>query len=204
MTSFFSGLFGKVSSMKDSTEQQEITNKINDIYESIAKGLEELNQKVNSVKELKEKLKNLPPPPPPPPQEKPKDIIDEQNNKENKEENKEGNKEGNNGELPNKVPNVVPEMPKAPIITQPAVPSDTSSPLPMPGGIVNQPTPPGSIASIGGFDGGKKRKLRTRAKRTISKNNNEPKNGKRTRKNKANNKEVTSGGGDANETSTSV
>ena len=95
-------------------------------------------------------------------------------------------------------------MPKAPIITQPAVPSDTSSPLPMPGGIVNQPTPPGSIASIGGFDGGKKRKLRTRAKRTISKNNNEPKNGKRTRKNKANNKEVTSGGGDANETSTSV
>ena len=64
---FLKKLFGNVNDLKESTEQKEITNKINSLYESIAKGVEELNVKVNSVKELKQKLKNLPPPPPPQP-----------------------------------------------------------------------------------------------------------------------------------------
>ena len=63
---FFKKLFGSVNDLKESTEQKEITNKINDLYDSIAKGVEDLNAKVNSVKELKSKLKNLPPPPPQP------------------------------------------------------------------------------------------------------------------------------------------
>ena len=77
--SIFKRLFGSVNELKENTEQKEITNKINDTYESIVKGIEELNAKVNSIKELKEKLKNLPPPPPPP--EKPKEPSSDETNK---------------------------------------------------------------------------------------------------------------------------
>ena len=84
--SWFKNIINKVSGMKDNTEQQEIMNKINDTYESIVKGVEELNAKVVSVKELKIKLKNLPPPPPP---EKPNEIVnssEEEKKKKEKEE----------------------------------------------------------------------------------------------------------------------
>jgi uncharacterized protein YoxC len=55
--SWFSNLYGKITGMKTSTEQQDLMNKINDTYESIAKGVEDLNAKVINVKELKQKLK---------------------------------------------------------------------------------------------------------------------------------------------------
>ena len=44
---FFKKLFNKVSGMKDDAEQKDLIKKINDTYESIAKGVEDLNAKVD-------------------------------------------------------------------------------------------------------------------------------------------------------------
>ena len=202
--SWFKNIINKVSGMKDNTEQQEIMNKINETYESIVKGVEELNAKVVSVKELKIKLKNLPPPPPP---EKPNEIVnsseEEKKKKEKEEEDiKRKQKEEEDvkrkqkeEEEKNKVaPPIVPIEPgnivtktssDAPLVPREASDS-SSSPLPMPGAV--DPPSQGDSRSLG-YDGGKKRKTRAKAKRTISKNKNNS--NKRTRKNKNKNKEET-------------
>ena len=201
--SWFKNIINKVSGMKDNTEQQEIMNKINDTYESIVKGVEELNAKVVSVKELKIKLKNLPPPPPP---EKPNEIVnsseEEKKKKEKEEDIKRKQKEEEDvkrkqkeEEEKNKVaPPIIPIEPgnivtktssDAPLVPREASDS-SSSPLPMPGAV--DPPSQGDSGSLG-YDGGKKRKTRAKAKRTISKNKNNS--NKRTRKNKNKNKEET-------------
>lgn len=201
--SWFKNIINKVSGMKDNTEQQEIMNKINDTYESIAKGVEELNAKVVSVKELKIKLKNLPPPPPP---EKPNEIVnsseEEKKKKEKEEDIKRKQKEEEDvkrkqkeEEEKNKVaPPIIPIEPgnivtktssDAPLVPREASDS-SSSPLPMPGAL--DAASQGDSGSLG-YDGGKKRKTRAKAKRTISKNKNNS--NKRTRKNKNKNKEET-------------
>jgi uncharacterized protein YoxC len=211
--SFFKNLFGKVTDLKASTEQKELTAKINDLYESIAKGVEELNAKVNSVKELKEKLKNLPPPPPPPPQETPNEVTDsseEEKNKKQKEEElirkqkeeelirkqkeeelirKQKEEDKNKVAAPAAAP---PAAPAAPVLGDnplgaPARDS-SSSPLPMPGAPQDIPSTPNN--DFEDYGGGKKRKPRAKGKRsTISKNKNETNTGKRTRKNRNRNKE---------------
>lgn len=201
--SWFKNIINKVSGMKDNTEQQEIMNKINDTYESIVKGVEELNAKVVSVKELKIKLKNLPPPPPP---EKPNEIVnsseEEKKKKEKEEDIKRKQKEEEDvkrkqkeEEEKNKVaPPIIPIEPgnivtktssDAPLVPREASDS-SSSPLPMPGAL--DAASQGDSGSLG-YDGGKKRKTRAKAKRTISKNKNNS--NKRTRKNKNKNKEET-------------
>jgi hypothetical protein len=202
--SWFKNVFNKVSGMKDNTEQQEIMNKINDTYESIAKGIEELNAKVVSVKELKIKLKNLPPPPP----EKPNEIVnsseDEKKKKEKEEEDirkkqkeeedikrKQKEEEEKNKVVPPIVPNepsniVTKTSSDAPLVVREASSDYSSSPLPMPGAV--DATPTDGLKSLD-YDGGKKRKTRAKAKRTISKNKNNS--NKRTRKNKNKNKEAT-------------
>ena len=203
--SWFKNIINKVSGMKDNTEQQEIMNKINDTYESIAKGVEELNAKVVSVKELKIKLKNLPPPPPPPPV-KSNEIVnssEEEKKKKEKEEEDIKRKQKEEEDIRKKqeeekkkvVPPIVLNEPgnivtntssDAPLVPREASDS-SSSPLPMPGA-VDAP----SQRDLGSLDygGGKKRKSRAKAKRTISKNNNntngERKKRQRTRKNKLN------------------
>jgi hypothetical protein len=207
--SWFKNIFNKVSGMKDNTEQQEIMNKINDTYDSIAKGVEELNAKVVSVKELKVKLKNLPPPPPPPPPpEKPNEIVnsseDEKKKKEKEEEDirkkqkeeedikrKQKEEEEKNKVVPPIVPNepgniVTKTSSDAPLVAREASSDSSSSPLPIPGAV--DATPRGDFGSLD-YGGGKKRKTRAKAKRTISKNKNNS--NKRTRKNKNKNKEAT-------------
>jgi len=194
--SWFKNVFNKVSGMKDNTEQQEIMNKINDTYESIAKGVEELNAKVVSVKELKIKLKNLPPPPPPP--VKSNEIVnssEEEKKKKEKEEEDIKRKQKEEEEKNKVVPPIVPNEPgnivtktssDAPLVAREASSDYSSSPLPMPGAV--DVTPTDGLKSLD-YDGGKKRKTRAKAKRTISKNKNNS--NKRTRKNKNKNKEAT-------------
>ena len=217
--SFFKRFFKPVNELKESIDQKEITNKINDLYESIAKGVEELNVKVNSVKELKEKLKNLPPPPPP--QETPnevKDSTEEEKIKKQKEEEiirKQKEEEIIRKQKEEEINKVVPAAGPAPTAA-PAVLDDvntkasgdnplgapardtSSSPLPMPGAPNHQDT---SLTPNNAFDdygGGKKRKPRSKGKRsTISKNKNETNTGKRTRKNKNRNKELVPESNDA-------
>jgi hypothetical protein len=202
--SIFKRLFGSVNELKESVEQKEITNKINNLYESIVKGVEELNVKVNSVKELKEKLKNLPPPPP----EKPKETSSSETNKpEEKKTDEKTDKvplpaplppmavppkpatsssgESGSGSGSDEKPNAPPPPPAfgaPPIAKQ----NTDSSPLPMHGAA--EVIPPYSPDSLE-YDGGKKRKTRAKAKRTISKNKNNS--NKRTRKNKNKDKETT-------------
>jgi hypothetical protein len=196
--SFFEKIFGPVNKLKESTEQKEITNKIDDLYESIAKGVEELNAKVNSVKELKIKLKNLPPPPPP---EKPKETSSgEKTDKVPIPEpvllppmaappkpatSSSGESGRGSGEKPDALP---PPPPPPPAFGAPPIakPNTDLSPLPMPGAA--EVIPRDSPDSLD-YDGGKKRKSRAKAKRTISKNKNNSK--KRTRKNKNKDKEAT-------------
>lgn len=200
--SWFSNLYGKITGMKTNTEQQDLMNKINDTYESIAKGVEDLNAKVINVKELKQKLKSLPPPP-----EKPKEPSSGETNKE---------AEKKTDEKSDKVapaPAPLAESAKPTIVTapEPAAATTTSSsstesnnnigplqkpqeassssPLPRPG--ATEGSPFGDSGSID-YDGGKKRKTRAKSKRTIPKNTNngERKKRQRTRKNK--NKQVNS------------
>jgi uncharacterized protein YoxC len=217
--SFFKGLFGKVNDLKESAEQKELTSKINDLYESIAKGVEELNVKVNSVKELKEKLKNLPPPPPP--QETPnevKDSSEEEKIKKQKEEEiirKQKEEEIIRKQKEEEINKVVPAAGPAPTAA-PAVLDDvntkasgdnplgapardtSSSPLPMPGAPNPQDTSLTQNNEYDDYGGGKKRKPRSKGKRsTISKNKNETNTGKRTRKNKNRNKELVPESNDA-------
>jgi hypothetical protein len=194
--SFFKNLFGKANELKESVEQKEITTKINDLYESIAKGVEELNAKVNSVKELKEKLKALPPPPPPPPPPTPPPPENSDKAMNSSEEDPEKTKQKQEEiirkqkeeEEKNKVaPPVAKEMsddaPLAPFAPL-APPAQADSPLPMPG------APTDLTPNPLDFEGGKKRKSRAKGKRaTISKNKNETNSGKRTRKNRNSNKE---------------
>jgi hypothetical protein len=204
--SWFKNVFNKVSGMKDNTEQQEIMNKINDTYESIAKGVEELNAKVVSVKELKVKLKNLPPPPPPPvksneivnsseDEKKKKEKEEEDIRKKQKEEEDIKRKQKEEEEKNKVVPPIVPNEPgnivtktssDAPLVAREASSDSSSSPLPIPGAV--DATPRGDFGSLD-YGGGKKRKTRAKAKRTISKNKNNS--NKRTRKNKNKNKEAT-------------
>lgn len=201
--SWFKNIINKVSGMKDNTEQQEIMSKINDTYESITKGVEELNAKVVSVKELKVKLKNLPPPPPP---EKSNEIVnsseDEKKKKEKEEEDirkkqkeEEDIRKKQEEEKKKVVPLIAPIEPgnivtktssDAPLVAREASSDSSSSPLPMPGAV--DATPRGDFGSLD-YGGGKKRKTRAKAKRTISKNKNNS--NKRTRKNKNKNKEAT-------------
>ena len=193
--SFFEKFFGPVNKLKESTEQKEITNKINDTYESIVKGVEELNAKVNSIKELKEKLKNLPPPPPP---EKPKETSSgEKTDKvplpepvplppmaappkpatSSSSESGSGSGSGS-GEKPNAL---LPPPAFGAAVLPIAKQNSDSSPLPMPGAGAAEVIQRDSLDTPE-YDGGKKRKTRAKAKRTISKNKNNSK--KRTRKNK--------------------
>jgi hypothetical protein len=191
---FFKNLFGKANELKESVEQKEITTKINDLYESIVKGVEELNAKVNSVKELKEKLKALPPPPPPtpsPPENSDKAMNSSEEDPEKTKRKQEEIRKQKEEEEKNKVaPPVAREMsdvaPLAPLAPL-APPAQADSPLPMPGAPADLTTP-----NPLDFEGGKKRKLRAKGKRaTISKNKNETNTGKRTRKNRNSNKEST-------------
>ena len=182
--SFFKNLFGKANELKESVEQKEITTKINDLYESIAKGVEELNAKVNSVKELKEKLKALPPPPPPtppPPENSDKAMnSSEEDPEKTKQKQEEEIRKQKEEEEKNKVtPPIAREM------FDVAPPAQADSPLPMHGAPADLTTP-----SQLDLEGGKKRKSRAKGKRaTISKNKNETNSGKRTRKNRNSNKE---------------
>jgi len=202
--SWFSNLYGKITGMKTSTEQQDLMNKINDTYESIAKGVEDLNAKVINVKELKQKLKSLPPPP-----EKPKEQSSGETNK--AAEKKTDEKSDKVAPAPAPAPAPLAESTKPTIVTapEPAAATTTSSsstennnnlgplqkpqeassssPLPRPG--ATEGSPFGDSGSID-YDGGKKRKTRAKSKRTIPKNTNngERKKRQRTRKNK--NKQV--------------
>jgi len=195
--SWITDLYGKITGMKNNTNQQDLMNKINDTYESISKGIEDLNAKVNSVKELKQKLKNLPPPP-----EKPKELSSDKTNKEVEKTDKvpppapipaapepaapmpaattssSSTESNTNMGAPAPAPAPAPE----PFLQKP---QDTSlsSPLPRPGA-----TDATSLDNLGStdFDGGKKRKTRAKLNRTIHKNINkgERKKRQRTRKNK--------------------
>lgn len=143
--SIFKRLFGSVNELKESTDQKEIKNKINDAYESIAKGVEELNAKVNSLKELKEKLKNLPPPPPEPTKPPSSDVEKKSDEKPEivpppppppvaappkPATSSSSESDSGSGEKPNIPP---PPAPPAFDLPPPAKTESTSSPLPMPG-----------------------------------------------------------------------
>ena len=196
--SIFKRLFGSVNELKESVEQKEITNKINNLYESIVKGVEELNAKVNSVKELKEKLKNLPPPP--------ENAKETSSDEANKPEGKKTDEKSDKVPLPALLPPIAAPpkpatsssseygsgsgtgsdekpgaLPPPPAFGAPPIakPNTDSSPLPMHGAA--EVIPRDSLDSPD-YDGGKKRKTRAKAKRTISKNKNNS--NKRTRKNK--------------------
>jgi hypothetical protein len=195
--SWFKNLYGKITGMKESTEQQEIINKINETYESISKGIEDLNTKVVNVKELKQKLKNLPPPVP----EKPKETSSDEKKTDVEKNIDEKSDKPAPLIAPAPAPAVEPSKPTNVTAPEPAATSSTtsssstennvvaqekpqeassSSPLPRPG--ATEATPMGDFGSLD-FDGGKKRKTRAKSKRTIPKNG-ERKKRQRTRKNK--------------------
>ena len=196
MVSWFSDAYEKIIGMKKTTEQQDIMNKINDTYESISKGLEDLNVKVNNIKDLKKKLESLPPP-----QEKPKETSD---NEIKKDDTSKGSSSGSSSSSSSGSSAPVAEPPK-PLFGPTAVSTTesssstqeqgntgvnaipqqirqeaSSSPLPIPGA-VSTPSPSGEIGNIESvnLDGGKKRKTRAKGKRGITKNN---KNGERKKR----------------------